>query len=264
MSRPPKYRIYPSLLDRFNEYRYIDAAIEKPWNADKTPSDVEAEIERGLLDAINRVPFESEAADRGTAFNEIVDCMIHGCQSKKIIPVYREIVALCDTGVGTKPELRPVGHTAEVVGISATYNNRTFTFPISLCREFADYFRGAASQVFCSGTLETQYGDVELYGYIDELIQDTVFDIKTTSRYEFGKFRMAWQKDVYPFCLEQMGCRIRGFEYTVTDFKNTYQEWYDFHYDDSRQRLREHCERFIEFLEARRDKITDKKIFNNA
>lgn len=71
MSRPPKYRIYPSLLDRFNEYRYIDAAIEKPWNADKTPSDVEAEIERGLLDAINRVPFESEAAERGTCFNNL-------------------------------------------------------------------------------------------------------------------------------------------------------------------------------------------------
>ena len=67
MSRPPKYRIYPSLLDRFNEYRYIDAAIEKPWNADKTPSDVEAEIERGLLDAINRVPFESEAPSAAPA-----------------------------------------------------------------------------------------------------------------------------------------------------------------------------------------------------
>lgn len=245
MSRPPKYRIYPSLLDRFNEYRYIDAAIEKPWNADKTPSDVEAEIERGLLDAINRVPSESEAAERGTCFNNLVDAALAGMMT---------ISSNAADKTGT--ELIRIDHKSRM---GTAY---IFDFPVKIVKEFVDYFRGAASQVFCSGTLETQYGDVELYGYIDELIQDTVFDIKTTSRYEFGKFRMAWQKDVYPFCLDQMGCRIRGFEYTVTDFRNTYQEWYDFHYDDSRQRLREHCERFIEFLEARREQITDKKIFN--
>lgn len=245
MNPQPDYRIYPSLLDKFNDYRNIDAVSEKSWNEGKSPSELEAEIERGLLDTINRVPFESEAAERGTCFNNLVDAGIAGRV---------EILANATDRYG-KPQMR-IGHTSR---LGTLY---TFDFPEHIVREFVDYFRGAASQVFCSGTLETQYGVVELYGYIDELIQDTVFDIKTTKSYEFGKYRTAWQKHVYPFCLDQMGCHIRGFEYTVTDFRNTYQEWYDFHYENTRQLLKEHCERFIEFIESRREQITDKKIFN--
>jgi len=125
-----------------------------------------------------------------------------------------------------------------------------------------DYFKGAASQVFCQGTIQTRYGLVELYGYIDELVEDAVYDIKTTSRYELGKYSKGWQRHVYPYCLVQSGVPVIGFEYTVTDFNNCYQEWYDFHYEASEQLIRAHCERLIEFLESRRDKITDKKIFN--
>ncbi len=53
----------------------------------KSPEEIEAELKQTLLDAINRVPFESEAADRGTAFNAIIDCYIH---RKKHIPNERE------------------------------------------------------------------------------------------------------------------------------------------------------------------------------
>ena len=46
------------------------------------------EIQRlSLIDTINRVPFDSEDADRGTAFNEIVDCFI----DKKFIEVQENV-----------------------------------------------------------------------------------------------------------------------------------------------------------------------------
>ena len=45
-----------------------------------------------------------------------------------------------------------------------------------------------------SAVIPTRYGDVELYGYIDELVRDTVYDIKTTSKYDFGKYEHGWQR----------------------------------------------------------------------
>ena len=43
-------------------------------------SDVEFDEKmfKELIDKINRIPFESEAADKGTAFNELVDVLAHG------------------------------------------------------------------------------------------------------------------------------------------------------------------------------------------
>ena len=71
-----------------------DEQVESFWNVDnetgeykKSPEVIEAELKQSLLDAINRVPFESEAADKGTAFNAVIDCYIH---KKKHIPSERE------------------------------------------------------------------------------------------------------------------------------------------------------------------------------
>lgn len=84
MNQQPKYRFYPSLLDKFEQYLRADEQVESFWNVDnetgeykKSPEVIEAELKQSLLDAINRVPFESEAADKGTAFNAVIDCYIH-------------------------------------------------------------------------------------------------------------------------------------------------------------------------------------------
>ena len=80
----PKYRIYPSLLDKFEDYLRADEEAESFFNVDRdtgeykrSPDEIEAELKRSLIDAINRVPFSSEAADKGTAFNALIDSMIH-------------------------------------------------------------------------------------------------------------------------------------------------------------------------------------------
>ena len=58
-------------------------------------------------------------------------------QVEKVYKVIRE--GACDeTG---RPLYYDEVQTNEVIGLKATYNNRVFTFPISLCREFSGYFQ---------------------------------------------------------------------------------------------------------------------------
>lgn len=263
MSQPvpqqqPKYKFYPSLLDQFEKYLHVDREFEHHFNQDqetgeykKTYEEIETEIKQSLLNSINRVPFDSEPADKGTAFNDIVDYFIH----KK--PVKTQIIEDINAG-----------------RITATYNNRTFTFSYRFCCKAAEYFYGSVSQLFVRSILPTRYGDVELYGYIDELNRNKVFDIKTTSRYEFGKYSEGWQRHVYPYCLISSGLvkEIDSFEYTAYLLKGgtsrtplitgvQFPELYKYDHEQSQGLLIRHCERFIEFLEQNREQITDKKIF---
>ena len=55
-----KYKIYPTLLDGFQ--RYLDSEEDTALQE--------------LIDKINRKPFTSVAADKGTAFNEVVEGVI--------------------------------------------------------------------------------------------------------------------------------------------------------------------------------------------
>jgi len=243
----PRYRIYATLLDGFQDYLDCDKNYAK-YHADPDspycPSYVYYEETKlnELIDRINRVPIQSEAADRGTAFNEVVDCLISDRLSAKC-PFYED---------------KSFGYFV------ARYKGRDFAFKERICREFANYYQGAQSQVYTSAPLMTQFGEVELYGYIDELMPFSVHDIKTTKHYEAFKFRNHWQHRVYPYCLQYNGNKVQYFEYNVTDFNDTFTERYDCHPETDIPALREHVEWFIRFLESYRDRITDKKIFNEA
>lgn len=240
-----KYNIYASLLDGFQNYLDSSEIFQTYWgfsdNAEKTEEQFEAEQYQSLIDRINRVPFDSEAADKGTAFNEVVDCIIENRKSEKM-------------------ELSS-GHEF----IQAVYNNRTFYFPRAQTIEFAKQFTGALSQVYTEAILPTKYGDILIYGYIDELLPTSCHDIKTTSKYKAFKFNKAWQKIVYPYCLNAQGNSIYDFEYNVVVIGNEltfYDEYYLYKPERDVKLLTNHCEQLIEFLETNRDKITDRKIFN--
>jgi hypothetical protein len=225
------YLFYPSLIDKFSSYLNPGKLLDFGKTED--------EIEQELIDAINRVPHESEAAEKGTAFNNLVDEAIKVKQYEDI-PMTNGFV----------------NHTSRMG------NSYTFQFPVELVIEFAEYFKGAASQVRCDGLILTRYGLVGLYGYADEVKGNTVYDIKTTGNYEFPKYLHSWQRHVYPYCLCQKGIMVDTFEFTITNFRNTYKEVYTYEPEKTFIALRGICEQFIEYLEARRDKITDKKIFN--
>lgn len=246
-TKQPKFKFYATLLDAFTNYLKSDVVWGKYWgfseNPPHTPDEFRDEQFQSLIDTINRVPFDSEAADKGTAFNEVIDCLIENRKSDKVM------VEKIPSDDGT------------TVGLRATYNSRQFVFPVSLCREFANYYKGALTQQRVKAILPTCFGNVLIYGVIDELMPMSVHDIKTTGSYFVGKFKDHWQHMVYPYCLMQNGSDIRLFEYNITDFKSTYTESYTFVPERDIPILTNHCEEFIRFLNDNRDLITDKKIF---
>lgn len=257
MNREPKYRFYATLLDTYQSYLSSESIWQKYWgNSSKEDAPTAEEFEKrcfsDLLDRINRVPFTSEAADRGTCFNEIVDCLILNRNTER-----KDMSIMADREAQT---------------ITAVLHDKAFTFPMWICREFAQYYREAIPQVLCSGILPTKYGNVELYGYIDELLPFSIHDIKTTGSYAAGDFRDHWQHHVYPYCMEQAGSRIEHFEYNICEIKNSkagmscrsFTEYYPYLPEQSRLLLTDQCERLIEFIEGYRDLITDKKIFNQV
>ena len=147
-----KYKFYATILDSFWGYLNSDVVWEKYWgwseNPPHTPEQFHELQFQELIDRINRKPFDSEAADKGTAFNELVDALIEN----------------------RKPNKMNVERNAENTCYTVVYNNRTFVFPISLCREFVDYFKGALTQIRVEAILPTAYGNVLVYGLIDELM----------------------------------------------------------------------------------------------
>lgn len=239
-----KYKIYCTLLDGFQNYLDSSEIYQKYWGFSENPAKTEDEFEQeqyqGFIDRINRVPFDSEPADKGTAFNEVIDCIIDGVNSDKV-------------------QIEQSTYRGKKV-IKAIYNERTFNFDTQLCKDIAGMLKGALTQQYTQGVLSTKYGDVLLYGYIDQVMPFKVVDLKTTGKYSVFKFRNNWQHKVYPYCLQQNGIDIDDFEYLVTDFKKTYTETYTFK-ERHIQQITAHVEQLIEFIEAHRHVITDEKIF---
>ena len=265
-----KYKFYPSILDKFQsfvdttaeDYFYQDENGGWHRNYNDTTGEYhfsEAEVyeltKKELIDAINRVGFVSAAATKGTIFNELVDALIHNQK--------------CDIKT-----TKIYDNDKRVVAIEAELDGFTFMYDINLLKEAAAYFKDSLSQVHTSATIDTDYGVVELYGYIDELRKNKVYDIKTTSKYDFGKYSKYWQRHIYPYCLIESGActEIESFEFTCyqlaggTD-KNKlitgkkYPEVYTYTHNQSKEFIKAQCERFIEFLEENRQFITDNKIF---
>lgn len=262
MNKPLSYLFYATLLDKYQSYLSSSDIYQKFWGFSEEPEFTEEEFEekqkQSLIDAINRVPFDSEAADQGTAFNEIVDCII---LKKKSEIMEVESIKQFDAD-----------ENMITVGFRAKYNGRVFEFPSALCFEFSNYYKGAAPQVRTEAILPTKYGDVLLYGYIDELMPTSVHDIKTTKSYTAGDFKNHWQHIVYPYCLNQNGNSVFDFEYNIAVINRlksgavnytTHTEYYAFNPETDTQRLTKHVEGLIEFLEANKHLITDKKIFNH-
>lgn len=265
------YNFYVTLLDGFTDFEESDNIYEKYWgNSENPPHTLEEFREKqfqSLIDRINRVPFDSEAADYGTAFNEVVDCMVDNRSSDKIDvrKVYETIVTGQVDNCDPDERFADVQYTGKVIGLEVSYNGRTFFYDINMCREFANYYKGAVTQMFVSAILPTMYGNVRLYGYLDELMPQCVHDIKTTTSYSVGKFKNHWQHHAYPYCLEQMGIYIPTFEYNVAQVaKNgrweTFTETYNYRPEVSRKMLVEQCESLIRFLEDNKSLITDRKI----
>lgn len=245
-------RFYATLLDSYQDYLDTPIIYEKYWGFAAEPPFTLDEFwvrqRASLIDRINRVPFTSEAASKGTAFNAIIDNLIAGVQDEKV----------------KLSEIRAEGTT--IIAIKAEIDGFTFTFPYALCREFADYYKGAITQVLTEAPISTYYGDVVLYGYMDYLMSLSIHDLKTTGSYYAGKFKHHFQHLVYPYCLMQNGMDLRVFEYNIAEIDKygrcaTYTETYVFNPTRDIPKLKAHCEGLIEFVLDNLQYITDQRIF---
>lgn len=249
---PLNYRFYATLLDAFQNYVDSDIIWEKYWGFVEEPPHSPEEFRQqqfqSLIDRINRVPFDSEKADRGTAFNEVIDCMVLNRNSDRI-----KVTKVRDDN-GT------------ITGLNATYNERTFLFPLTLVREVSNYYKGSLPQQYIQAILPTIYGNVLLYGYIDYVQPFCTHDLKTTGQYAVGNYKNHWQHIVYPYALMKNGCDVPDFEYNIVElgktFYRTYTESYSFVPDRDIPRLTQLCEDLIRFLQDNRSLIKDRKIFN--
>ena len=109
------------------------------------------------------------------------------------------------------------------------------------------------TQVYC----EYQFDDILFYGYVDVIGKTMAVDIKTTSQYMPDCFTNSHQNFYLP-ALRSRG--IKSLRYVITDFTDVYQENYDQSVDLSFQEAQ--IKSFCYFLEERRGRITDKRIFN--
>jgi hypothetical protein len=309
----PNYAFSPSLLDAFQrmvdtkaeDYFYQDetGAWHLNWNETEetlhfSEEEVDALLKQEFLDKVNKVPMPpSEAASKGTAFNEILDCLIMKRKPQEgiIIKTIRKGEDLYEArlkklsyeadilGKNVIPEeLKPEPSMEEFKKIGVTFiyvgiDGFEFFFDKDFCLEAADYFKGSICQYYTKANLETSKGVVELHGYIDYLRMMKVFDAKTTKRYTFGDFQKKWQRYTYPYTLieSEMMNEVQSFEYTIYLLKGgsgrtplitgtQYKEVYTYDHEQARTMLVQQCERLIEFLENNRDKITNEKIFGNG
>lgn len=242
------YNIYPSLLDAFGSYINSSQIYQEYYGFAEEPSISEDEFEQqkyqDLIDKINRVTFESEAADKGTMFNEVIDCIVENRKSDKM----------------------EVNSKLSSSTILVSWKTWQFFFNTEDCKTIAKAVKGAICQNYQEAFLQTKYGIVKIYGYSDFLLPFRVVDLKTTGKYSAFKFRNNWQHIVYPFLLHFNGNFISDFTYLVYKWTKTGGEIFEeeYTYDETRDlpKLVNIVEQFIEFLEANRNLITDKKIFN--
>lgn len=268
-AKKPRFRITPSLLNKWQDLVDCDRHWEEWYGNSDEPTisseDYYAKCEQDLLNAINRVPFVSEAASRGTALNELVDCIVDNRKPMEGMVVER-VYQLSEADATRK----------NLIGLSVEYEGFSFLFDIVLVRSLAEYFKGAVCQHRCEAVMDTSFGPVILYGDSDYILRDVVYDLKSTNKYSaYGKFEDGWQKDLYPWALIESGEMegITGFEYTIVPLSGgsatsplitgeIKSEWYDYSHGTATRRLRQVLEAFLPWIEEHRSQITHPRIFN--
>ena len=308
------YAFSPSLLDAFQHmvdtnaenffYQDDTGAWHPNWNETEetlhySEEEVDALLKQEFIDKVNKVKIPpSESASKGTAFNEIVDCLIlkrKPTNESIIIKTVRsgedlfsarksKQYAEADNTDGVVPIVpeydlpccQALFGKIGVPFIYASLDGFEFFFDKNFCLEAAEYFKDSIAQYYTKCTLEISKGIVELHGYIDYLRRDRLYDAKTTKRYTFGDFQKKWQRYTYPYALIESGMmnEVQSFEFTVYLLKGgtktsplisgtQYKEIYTYDHEQAKKMLTQQCERVAEFLDANKEKITNQKVFGD-
>ena len=150
-----------------------------------------------------------------------------------------------------------------------------FAYDSCLVETLQEHLQGMISQPFLTAKLQTEHGEVELYGYADYVGADMVIDLKTTTNFTAGKYRDHWQHRVYPYCLVRGGMMesVSEFTYLVAELREgrdgtiggtIYCETYATPIDDCEREIRQGLDSgLLAFIEDNRSVITDGRVFGN-
>lgn len=243
------YSIYPSLLDKCTDLVKSQDTWEKYWGNSDCPKKSLEEFEReqlvSFIDSVNRVPFDSEPADKGTAFNELVDCLILGNPESDKMDIARE---------------------DNLYRCTLHSSGREFLFDTNLAAKMYHRYRLAQPQVLVEAPIRVDGEDIILYGYIDELMPFAIHDIKTTKSWEINKFRDHAQHLVYTYCVRYLGGDCDQFHYDIVQWgKEPGQEELNVESymwtHESLPRLMDLIRQCIGIIKTYRPLITDKRLF---
>lgn len=183
-----------------------------------------------LIDKINRVEKpKSLAMEKGIVFEDLVYCIKNPDDRKySLNDLFRLGLDRC-------------------FGLAETINKKLGE----------EYYK----QEYIQTVIKRPEGNIKLYGYLDaRCIQPRLVDIKTTAKYSKGKFKNNWQHRTYLEIEDRNKTGFNQFTYLATDFKNIYEEHYEYDVIESFA-LYDKISEFIGFLEENRELITDRKIF---
>ena len=109
--------------------------------------------------------------------------------------------------------------------------------------DIANIVKGGLWQQTCKKDLQVGNNTFLLYGRMDVVKRDTIYDIKFTSNYELGKFLDSSQHLIYLYCTE-----LPNFKYLVSDGKDYWVEDY-FNNLEIEDKIKSKINDFMSYLE---------------
>lgn len=222
------YRIYPTLLDSFTRYKgsvnYKEAA----------------EAKQELLNKINRVPEPMPPiVNQGKWFKEAIDFLCNQVEEGNDL-----------TAVGGFDGVfrwrSPSGLQGEI--------------GIDVAEYFVKKLAHSVKEYFTQGQIVVDNHIVELYGYVDNIREDVIWDCKYVQKYDLAKYFSSMQRLIYPYCIEQQGGQVSQFEFLATNGEEIFSEVYNWKPERDVPMLKNTLSDFIKFINENRSFITDRKL----
>lgn len=193
-----KYLITPTLLNSFQYY------IEDEY---KSPADSRADF----LKTLSRERFEpNEAMQKGIKFEQDIEDYCNG----EFELSYKIISTIGGTCGSLSEDMDAWEEDVKIFDVD--YNQCVI--------RYGKIVKGGLWQQTCKKDLRVNNQDFLLYGRVDVLKRDTIYDIKFTSNYELDKYLNSSQHLIYLYCLG-----LPKFQYLISDGKDYWIDDYHNH-----------------------------------
>lgn len=253
----PILRVWVTLLNAFTRFLNSDELynehLEYKGDDAMSADDFHAQAFADFIDSINRVPKDIPAATEGTAYGEMHVKWALGEFTPEPVQEYYK------NGNPNGPRRFVYTHTyhSNVTGEQVTI---TYKWNYEVALEVQEHFVGGVFEHLTETTLDTKYGSVILYGYVDLIRLNVMSDLKKTGKYDALKFMKEWQYRVYPMSLRREGVKVDTFKYIAcTGDRHVYIEEHPYQ-ERFESEIIAHVEALYEFIQNNRELITNKKL----